>query len=83
MGTFGSSLLGTLAGTGLAVLFAALAQNYESVFLGGLLPLAGAVVGYELSSSSAATASLGGVSLAPVIDQGRAVGATGGVRIAF
>jgi len=83
MGTYGGSLLGTLAGTGLAVVLAALAQNYESVFAGALLPLAGAVVGYELTSSSRATASLGGVSLAPVIDQGRAVGATGGVRIAF
>jgi hypothetical protein len=83
MGTYGTSLLGTLAGTGLAVLFAALAQNYEAVFAGALLPLAGAVVGYELSSAARAQASLGGVSLAPVFENGRAVGATGGVRIAF
>lgn len=83
MGTYGTSLLGTLAGTGLAVLIAAIAQNYSSVFGAALLPLAGAVIGYELSSSSRAQASLGGVSLAPVFDNGRAVGATGGVRIAF
>jgi hypothetical protein len=83
MGTYGTSLLGALAGTGLAVLISALAQNYEAVFAGALLPLAGAVVGYELSSSARAQASLGGVSLAPVFENGRAVGATGGVRVAF
>jgi len=83
MGTYGSSLLGTLAGTGLAVVITAIAQNFSSMFGAALLPLAGAVIGYELSSSSRAQASLGGVSLAPVFDQGRAVGATGGVRIAF
>ncbi len=83
MGTYGSSLLGALAGTGVAVIIAALAQNYSSVFGAGLLPLAGAVVGYELSSASRAAGSLTGLSLTPVLDRGRAVGATAGLRLTF
>lgn len=83
MGSFGSAFLGTLAGVGVAVIISALVQDYGAIVGSALLPVAGAVIGYELSSSSNARAGLAGVALTPVFDGGRATGATAGVRFAF
>ena len=83
MGSFGATFLGTLAGAGLAVLIAALVRNYEVVFTGALLPLAGAIIGYELSSASNARAGTATLALAPTLDRGVITGGTAGVRFAF
>ena len=83
MGSYGSALLGTLAGTGVAVLLAALIQDTGTAAGLSLLPIAGAVVGYELSSSSNGHAATAGLAFAPTFDHGVVTGGTAGVRLAF
>jgi hypothetical protein len=83
MGGFGSAFLGTLAGTALAVLVAALAQD-SGVAMGiFVLPVAGAMIGYELSSSANARAATTGIALTPIFDRGAFTGGTAGVRVTF
>ena len=83
MGSYGSAFLGTLAGTGVAVLLAALIQDTGTAAGLSLLPIAGAVVGYELSSSSNAHAATAGLAFAPTFDRGVVTGGTAGFRLAF
>jgi hypothetical protein len=83
MGSFGMTFLGTLAGASLAILISALVQNYEVVFGAALLPLAGAMIGYELSSAANARASTATLALTPTFDRGAITGGTAGVRVAF
>jgi hypothetical protein len=83
MGSFGATFLGTLAGAGLSILISALVQNYEVVFGAALLPLAGAMIGYELSSAANASAGTATLALTPTFDRGAMTGGTAGVRIAF
>ena len=83
MGSYGSAFLGTLAGTGVAVLLAALIQDTGTAAGLSLLPIAGAVVGYELSSSSNGHAATAGLAFAPTFDHGVVTGGTAGVRLAF
>jgi len=83
MGTFGTSFLGGLAGLGVAVLIYAVAPTPNVLAGGALLPLAGAVIGYELSSSANASAGAAGLALTPVFDRGTLTGGTGSVRFTF
>jgi len=83
MGSFGLTFLGALAGASLSVLIAALAQNYDAIFGAALLPVAGAMIAYELSSSSNASAGTATLALTPTFDRGAMTGATAGVRVAF
>lgn len=83
MGSYGSAFLGTLAGTGVAVLMAAIIGGTETAAGLSLLPIAGAVVGYELSSSSNARAATAGLAFAPTFDHGVVTGGTAGIRLAF
>ena len=83
MGSFVSAFLGSLAGVAVAVIIVAVAQNYAAAYVAGLVPVAGAVIGYELSSSSNASAALAGLALAPIFDHGVFMGGTVGVRFAF
>lgn len=83
MGTFVSAFLGTLAGTAISILVASLVQD-TSVGAGlFFVPLVGAMVGYELSSSANARSSATSLAFAPTFERGALTGGTAGVRFAF
>jgi hypothetical protein len=83
LGNFGMTLLGTLAGVALGVAVSYATESAEGVLSGGLLAVAGGMVGYELSSASESaglraeagfpTARVGA---APVLADGRITGGT-------
>jgi len=83
MGSFGATFLGTLGGAAISILVSALAQDYGVIFGALLLPIVGAMIGYELSSSSNASAGTPTLALTPTFDRGAMTGATAGVRVAF